>query len=116
MSDGRPYAWEKSYPPGARWDAPFTVTTLPALLEQAVATYRGQVALEYRDHLVTYAQLGEMVLQAAAGLRSLGVRPGMQVALYLPNTPYHPAAFFGLELGIGYRSLRQLAVDVLIVV
>jgi long-chain acyl-CoA synthetase len=45
----RPYPWEKSYPPGVRWDAPIATTTLPALLERAVAAGIGGCTLDYPD-------------------------------------------------------------------
>src|SRR5204862_1155440 len=38
-SAARPLAWEKSYPPGCRWDAPIATTTLTALLERAVIKF-----------------------------------------------------------------------------
>jgi long-chain acyl-CoA synthetase len=32
----------------------------------------------------------------AAGLLHMGLQPGEKVALYLPNSPYHPFSFFGV--------------------
>ena len=34
--------------------------------------------------------------RAAAGLQRLGVKPGVSVALFLPNIPYHPISFFAV--------------------
>ena len=34
--------------------------------------------------------------RAAAGFQKLGVKPGVNVGLYLPNTPHYLIAFFGV--------------------
>jgi long-chain acyl-CoA synthetase len=93
---GRPHPWEKSYPAGVRWDTPIATGTLPDMLDGAVAAYASKPAIEYRDRRMTYAELGQGVARAAAGFQRLGVGKGVGVALYLPNTPDHPLAFFGV--------------------
>ena len=82
--------WEKSYPPGVRWDAPIETATLPALFDEFTAKWAAKPALEYRDRTTSYAELRAGVEAVASGLMDLGVGPGTSVALYLPNTPYHP--------------------------
>jgi long-chain acyl-CoA synthetase len=91
---GRP--WQKSYPPGVRWDAPIATSTLPELLTAAILDFGAKPAFEYRDRRISYAEFGTRVDRAAAGLRSIGVGPGTVVALYLPNTPYYPIFFFAV--------------------
>ena len=92
----RPFAWERSYPEGGRWDAPIAVGTLPGLLDAAAAKHGPRTAIEFREARITYARLAEMADRAAAGFMRLGVRRGDPVALLLPNTPWHPVAFFGV--------------------
>ena len=91
----RPFPWEKSYPPGVSWDAPLPVTTLPGLLAKAAKDFGAKPALEFRGRRISYAELGNLALRAAEGFRRRGIGPGDTVALYLPNTPWHPVAFFG---------------------
>jgi long-chain acyl-CoA synthetase len=86
--------WEKSYPAGVRWDTPIPTSTLPALFDDFTARYAANPALEYRGRTTTFAELRTAVAGAAAGFVALGVAPRTPVALYLPNTPYHPIAFF----------------------
>jgi long-chain acyl-CoA synthetase len=93
---GRPYAWEKSYPAGMRWDSPIATSTLQELLDRAVADYADRPALEYRAGRLTYRELGNQAARAAAAFRHLGVDRNRAVALYLPNTLWHPIAFFGV--------------------
>jgi len=88
------FAWEKSYPPGTAWDTPLTITTLPALFDAAVAAYASRPAIEFRGRDITYAELGNAVGDAARGLQALGHDKSRPVALYLPNVPLHPIAFF----------------------
>ncbi len=88
-------AWEQSYPEGARWDVPIDVTTLPALLDEAVAAHGDRPAIEFRERRISFRELGARADHAAAALIAAGLRPGERVALYLPNTPWHPVFFFG---------------------
>src|SRR5262245_46542922 len=91
MGAGRPFVWEKSYPAGVRWDAPIATSTIPELLDRAVAQFGDRAALEYRDRRITYWELAVSADRAAAAFLRLGTNA--PVALYLPNTPYHPVEF-----------------------
>ncbi|WP_346767227.1 dicarboxylate--CoA ligase PimA [Enterovirga aerilata] len=91
----RPFAWEKSYPPGLSWDAPVEISTVPALLREAAATYGPKTAIEFRGRTISYAELLAGAEIAAGAFTRAGIGRGHSVALYLPNTPYHPLAFFG---------------------
>jgi non-ribosomal peptide synthetase component E (peptide arylation enzyme) len=93
MGAGRPFAWEKSYPAGVRWDAPIATSTIPELLDRAVAQFGDRAVLEYRDRRIGYRELVASADRAAAAFLRLGTNA--PVALYLPNTPYHPVSFFG---------------------
>jgi long-chain acyl-CoA synthetase len=102
--------WEKSYPPGVRWDAPIAATTLPAMFDDSIAAWANKPALEYRDRKMTFGELGAHVEAFASGLMDLGVRGGKAVALQLPNTPYHPVAFFA-ALKAGGRIVHLSPLD-----
>ena len=106
----RPFAWEASYPPGLSWDAALLIETLPAMLDQAVAAYGDRCIIEFRDRRISFRELGRRVDRAAAGLQQRGVAPGDTVALYLPNTPYHPIAFFAI-LRAGARVVHLSPLD-----
>jgi long-chain acyl-CoA synthetase len=110
MGEERPWPWERSYPPGVRWDAPLAISTLPQMLDAFTAQWGPKPALEYRDHTTSYAELGAAVEAVAAGLMDLGVGPGTAVALYLPNTPYHPITFFAV-LRCGGRVVHLSPLD-----
>jgi long-chain acyl-CoA synthetase len=106
----RPFAWEKSYPPGMSWDAPIDITTVPRILREAAASFGPRVAIEFRGRTITYAALLEQSEAFAAALMARGIARGASVALYLPNTPYHPVAFFGTAM-TGARCVHLSPLD-----
>lgn len=110
MTYSRPFPWEKSYPAGVDWAAPIRAGTINELFDRAVATYPDNYAIEYRDKRTTYLELHDLVSRAAAGLLSLGVKPGTAVGLYLPNTPVHPILFFAV-LKCGGRVVHMSPLD-----
>ncbi|HEV2000067.1 MAG TPA: dicarboxylate--CoA ligase PimA [Xanthobacteraceae bacterium] len=106
----RLFAWERSYPPGVRWDAPVETGTIPGLLDRAAARFGDLTAIEYFDKHISYRELAALTLRAAAGLSRLGVGRDTPVALYLPNTPVHPITFFG-ALRLGARIVHLSPLD-----
>jgi len=110
MLSRRSYAWEKSYPAGVRWDCPIATSTFAGLLERAVADY----AIGRRWNIATGASAIAILRPCPRAQRHSG-RSGwiaLRVALYLPNTPWHPVAFFGaLRTGpassTSVRSMRS---------
>ncbi len=105
----RPFAWEKSYVPGLRWDAPIHITTIPAMFDKAVADYGPKPFIEFRGRTLSFDALADMVEGAAAAIYALGHDRENPIALYLPNTPYHPISFFaGLKAGTVLVHLSPL--------
>lgn len=87
----------------ASWTSPtldYPDKTLVDLFEDVVAEHGQKPAMEFFGAGTTYAEFGQQVKSAAAGLKKLGVRPGDRVALIMPNCPQHLIAFFAvLQLG-----------------
>ncbi len=93
MSD---HPWTKSYPPGVKWDAPIPFGFVQQMLDDAAATWPDHHALDFMGRRTTYSELIALVNRAAKGFQKLGVKPGVHVGLYLPNTPHYVIAFFGV--------------------
>lgn len=108
MGDSR--LWQKSYPSGLRWDTPIATSTIPAFFDSLTERWNAKIAIEYRDTQISYTQLRDKAETVASGLMGLGVAPGSAVALYLPNTPYHPYSFFG-ALKAGARVVHLSPLD-----
>jgi long-chain acyl-CoA synthetase len=88
--------WIKSYPDGVRWDAPLPTAHLCATLARSAARWPDHAAIDFMGRRTTYSELHALVERFAAGLRSLGVKPGVHVGLFLANTPHYMIAFFGV--------------------
>src|SRR5579863_933607 len=90
------HAWVKSYPPNVRFDAPLDIAPVQSVLEKAAEHFGAKPALDFMNRRISYAELNALANRAAAGFRELGVKPGVHVGLYLPNTPHYVIAFFGV--------------------
>jgi long-chain acyl-CoA synthetase len=88
--------WCAAFPEAADWGTPIETGTIPALLDRARAEHGNHPAIEFRDRQISYAALADAADLLAAGLLGLGIAKGNAVALYLPNTPWHPVSFFAL--------------------
>jgi long-chain acyl-CoA synthetase len=88
--------WIKSYPKGVRWNAELPTMPLQQILEDSAKKWADKPALEFMGKRISYRELNELANRAAKGLQNLGVKPGIHVGLYLPNTPHYVIAFFGV--------------------
>lgn len=75
-------------------------TTVLDLWEGSAQRHPDRTALDFLGRASTYAEVDEEVRRVAGGLHALGVRPGDNVALVMPNCPQNVIAFFAvLRLG-----------------
>ena len=106
--------WINSYPAGVRWDKDITPAPLQTILDNTVAKWPDRPAIDFMGKRLSYRELGDYVNRAACGLQQLGVKPGVHVGLYLPNTPHYIIAFFAvLKAGgtvVNYSPLDAAAV------
>jgi long-chain acyl-CoA synthetase len=101
---------EQFYPEGVRWDAPIARGTLPDLLSQAAADYGSRPVIEFRDRPISFVELEEMAEVAASAFLRAGYGKDTSVALFLGNSPDHPANFFG-ALKAGARVVHLSPLD-----
>ncbi len=96
------HVWEKSYPPGVSWGAPLPPPiALDELLAKAAERWPTKVALDFYDRTFTYRELHDLTRRAAKGFQALGVGPGVNVGLHLPNTPHYVICFFAVLMAGG---------------
>ncbi|MCC8961403.1 long-chain fatty acid--CoA ligase [Bradyrhizobium sp. Pear76] len=88
--------WIRSYPDGVRWDIDIAPGPVQRILDEAVAKWPMRPAIDFMGKRITYGELGRLTDRVAKGLQLLGVKPGVHVGLYLPNTPHYIIAFFGI--------------------
>jgi long-chain acyl-CoA synthetase len=90
------HPWIKSYPAGVRWDAPIAVGVVHRILDDTAAKWPEKFAIDFMGKRIAYRELRELANKAAKGLQQLGVKPGVHVGLYLPNTPHYIISFFAI--------------------
>ena len=90
--------WERFYPPGISADFVPARETLGAFFIELVGRHGDRIAIDFNDHPISYRRLGALSARLADGLKQRGIGPGATVALYLPNSPVHPAFFFAVLL------------------
>jgi len=88
--------WIKSYPEGVRWDVEIVPGAVQSILDNAVANWPDRPAIDFMGKRISYRELGRLADRAARGLQQLGVKPGVHVGLFLPNTPHYVISFFGV--------------------
>ena len=100
---------EQFYPQGVHWDDTIERGTLPGLLSQAVAQFGARPAIEFRDRVISFIELEMLAEVTAAAFLRAGFGKGTTVALFLGNSPDHPANFFGaLKAGARIAHLSPL--------
>jgi long-chain acyl-CoA synthetase len=90
------HPWTKSYPAGVHWDAELPITPVQQLLDDTAAKWPDKIALDFMGKKTTYRELQKQVDHAAKGFQQIGVKPGIHVGLFLPNTPHYIISFFGI--------------------
>lgn len=90
------FPWLKSYPAGVKWDADLATMPVQRILEESAQRWPEHPAIDFMSRRISYRELNELADRAATGLQTLGVRPGVHVGLFLPNTPHYMIAFFGI--------------------
>jgi long-chain acyl-CoA synthetase len=101
-SGGNPYEeiWKNKYPEGQKWDVQVESAPLTRLLDEAAVEFANSPAIDFGEVKLSYSELDALVSKVAKGLQSLGVNKGVKVGLFLPNTHYSIAFYFGI-LGAG---------------
>jgi crotonobetaine/carnitine-CoA ligase len=72
-------------------------TTVAALLEEQAEKLGDRPYLYFQDRTISFDELNRQVNRAANGLAELGVRPGVGVAIMMPNSPEWLFVYFGIQ-------------------
>jgi long-chain acyl-CoA synthetase len=101
--------WLAKYPPDVPPHVEVPNLLLTDLIRASVEKWADHTALLYYGSRWTYREFWEESGRVAAALRANGVGPGDRVALYLPNGPLYPIAFFAtLRLGASVVQVSPL--------
>lgn len=112
LFDGTQWIWEKHYPQGISWKLQIQKKPLFHVMDQAAQKYGDKVLCDFMGKTWTYKQMATQVDRVAAGLQKLGVKKGVKVGLFLPNTPYSIMFYYGvLKAGGTVVNYNPLYVD-----
>jgi len=92
----RKYIWQASYPSGLAWNGGIKAAPVFEILDGAVAKFADRPAISFEGIELNYRALGDWISKIAAGLQKLGVKKGTKVGLFLPNTHYSVAFYYGI--------------------
>jgi non-ribosomal peptide synthetase component F len=101
------HPWIKSYPPGVRWDADIPLMPVQQILENSASQWPDNPAVDFMGRKISYRELNDLSNRAASGFQKLGVKPGVHVGLYLPNTPHYLISLFGILKAGGTISITR---------
>jgi long-chain acyl-CoA synthetase len=70
-------------------------------LVDASLKWPDKIALDFYDRTFSFSELTKLARNSAKGFCTLGVGPGVRVALHLPNTPHYIISYFGILMAGG---------------
>jgi long-chain acyl-CoA synthetase len=86
--------WFKHYPPGVPPTIEIPDRSLVELVQESATKYADRLAFIYYGAKWTYRRFWEATGHLAQSLLNEGLQRGDRVALYLPNCPVYPIAYF----------------------
>ena len=69
---------------------------LGVILHESASTWPDRIAIRLNERTLTYAEVDHEARVIAAGLRDLGISPGQNVAVLIPNVPEFTTTYFGI--------------------
>ncbi|MGQ4911263.1 MAG: long-chain-fatty-acid--CoA ligase [Candidatus Thorarchaeota archaeon] len=89
--------WHKfRWPEHVKWFLEYPNEPLYALLDRAADEYGDYPFTVFMGTTRTFAQVREDADKIANYLAGLGIKKGDKVAIFMPNMPHYPPAFFGV--------------------
>jgi long-chain acyl-CoA synthetase len=88
--------WLKQYDAGVPHTIDYPDQPLYRFLEQAAQEHPDQTCTIFKGATVTYAEMDALTDRLAAALMELGVKKGMPVGIFMPNTPQFVIAFYAI--------------------
>ena len=90
------FPWLKAYPADIAWNETFKGRPLPALLEEAAASFGSRTCTNFLGKELSFSRIQNLVDRVAEGLQKHGVKKGVTVGLLLPNCPSFVIFYFGI--------------------
>lgn len=94
--DSAEMPWIKNYVPGTTWDIDIPEQPLFSFLDKTVEKFPARPAIHFAGHVYDFKTVGQLVNRVAKGLQLLGVKGGVKVGLFMPNSAYSVVAYYGV--------------------
>ena len=107
---GEERLWEKSYPPGVRWDAPIEMATLPALFDPSPRSGRPSRPSNIATARRATPSCAPASMPSPPGSWTWASAPARRSRSICPTRPIHPLSFFG-ALKCGGRIVHLSPLD-----
>src|SRR5690554_3232410 len=88
--------WLQTYPEGIPHHPEMSGRSVHEMLSESAKRWPDRPAIHFLGRSITYRELDNLVSRAARGLQDLGVKPGVHVGLYLPNSPHCIISFMAV--------------------
>src|SRR5690625_978804 len=79
-----------------RWELEADTRPVYQMHKASAAAWPDQTAIAFMGAKLNYRELESLVARAAKGFQLLGVKPGVHVGLFLPNTPHYIVSLMGV--------------------
>lgn len=90
------YPWLDFYDEGVPHTQEYPKITLQQFLADTAAKYPDRVCTIFKGAEITYQEMEDLSDCLAAGFKSIGLKKGDRVGLFMPNTPQFLIAFYGI--------------------
>lgn len=90
------HTWLKSYPDNIQWDAQIEPRNVCSMMDVTVEKHGALPAFDFLGKKWTWREIGVLVDRTAKGLQSMGVKKGVNVGIFLPNSPYFLIAYYAI--------------------
>lgn len=88
--------WLQSYPEGIDWAAKLKPGLVGDLMDRAAQSYGSRPCTYFMGKRLSFAEVAALSDRAAKGLSTIGVREGVKVGLFLPNSPTFVIFYYGV--------------------
>ena len=92
--DVRP--WLKQYDPGVPQQMDYPAVPLFHLFDETARAIPENACTVFRDQVITYAQMKDLVNRLAVGLVRMGLKKGQRVGMMLPNMPQFVLVYYAI--------------------
>jgi len=103
------YPWEKSYPPGVRWELEVPKKTIHQIFEESCAQYGDRPFTDFLDKVMTFRDYKEASDKAAAGFQKLGVNEGL---VMIARPPAELDRYFRAEEARWHKLIQDAGIKV----